>query len=69
MIILKAFFYSFIIFFGLAMLSNNPLEFPAFFFIFLFTLFFVFVFSSGENKKQEVIEKLSKDKIEPEKKP
>jgi len=72
MIVLKALFYSFIIFFGLAVLLGTPLEFPLFFIIFILTLFFLFLFSSSKDKKheeQEEIVKSSKDKIEPEKKP
>ena len=69
MIVLKALFYSVLIFIGLVIFSGIPLEFPVFFIIFILTLFFLFLFSSGENKKQEEIEKLPKDKIEPEKKP
>lgn len=69
MIVLKALLYSSFIFIGLAMLSNDPLEFFVFFIIFLFTLFFLSLFSSGKNKEQQEKASPPKDKIEPEKKP
>lgn len=69
MIVLRALLYSSIIFFGSAMLLGTPLEFSLFFIIFIFTLFFLFLFSSGKNKKQQEKANLPKDKIEPEKKP
>jgi hypothetical protein len=68
MIVLKAIFFTVLIFLGVAIVAGDDLQSSIIFFIFPIVLFILILFS-GKNKKQQEKANSPEDKIEPEKKP